>query len=144
MTQDAAYFNFEVEGFHTYFVSADTRSPAIWVHNRCTPARRAAWRQAKRDAGVPNSAHPEAVRRVPMTDSAGKRILDDSGQPVMTREYVFNRGDGSKIVIQDHAAGHRFGQGGVGDQGAHFNVRPFENTRTGKVPGTDPHYPFKR
>jgi hypothetical protein len=60
----------------------------------------------------------------------------------MTREYVFTRPDNSQVIIQDHSAGHRFGQGGVGDQGPHFNVRPPENTRTGRVPGTSEHYPF--
>ena len=60
----------------------------------------------------------------------------------MTREYTYTRGDGSKVVIQDHSAGHRFGQQGIGDQGPHFNVRPIENTRTGSVLGTLDHYPF--
>ncbi|PSV59404.1 hypothetical protein CTT35_15410 [Photobacterium damselae] len=32
------------------------------------------------------------------------------------------------MVIQDHGAGHNFGQGGIGDQGPHFNIRPIENT----------------
>ena len=74
----------------------------------------------------------------------GKAILGADGKPIMTREYTFTRPDGSKVVIQDHSAGHSFGQGGVGDQGPHFNVRPPENTRTGSVPGTQPHYPFDR
>lgn len=30
----------------------------------------------------------------------------------------------------------------VGDQGSHFNVRPSENPRTGKVPGTAQHYEY--
>ncbi|WP_199251859.1 HNH/endonuclease VII fold putative polymorphic toxin [Photobacterium damselae] len=46
------------------------------------------------------------------------------------------------MVIQDHGAGHNFGQGGIGDQGPHFNIRPIENTRTGTVSGTLKHYPF--
>ncbi|WP_374019573.1 HNH/endonuclease VII fold putative polymorphic toxin [Paenibacillus thiaminolyticus] len=28
--------------------------------------------------------------------------------------------------------------------GPHFNVRPTDNTRIGKVPGTKEHYPFKK
>ena len=72
----------------------------------------------------------------------GKVILGTNGKPIMTREYTFTRPDGSKVIIQDHSAGHSFG--GVGDQGPHFNVRPPENTRTGKVPGTQSHYLFDR
>jgi hypothetical protein len=77
-----------------------------------------------------------------MTDRNGNRIWNESKQPIMTREYMYTRPDGSKVVIQDHSAGHRFGHGGVGDQGPHFNVRPPENTRTGSVPGAQDHYLF--
>jgi len=31
----AEHFNFEVEGWHTYFVSETAHDPAIWVHNKC-------------------------------------------------------------------------------------------------------------
>jgi hypothetical protein len=58
----------------------------------------------------------------------------------MTREYTFTTSDGTKVVIQDHSAGHQFNEGGVGDQGAHFNVRPVENTRNGEINGTKAHY----
>jgi hypothetical protein len=105
--------------------------------------RRAAFRRAKRDAGIPTAKNPDEVRRVPMTDKNGKPILGDDKKPIITREYVFKSKDGKEIVIQDHGAGHSFGApGGKGDQTPHFNVRPGENTRTGKVPGTDAHYPF--
>jgi RHS repeat-associated protein len=94
---------------------------------------------AKRDLGIPRAQHPDAVTKVPMT-SGGKSVLGLDGKPVMTREYIYTRPDGTKVVIQDHSAGHKFGQKGVGDQGPHFNVRPPENTRTGSVPGTQNHY----
>ncbi|MET8043353.1 HNH/endonuclease VII fold putative polymorphic toxin [Micromonospora sp. NPDC005215] len=113
----------------------------------CVPSgqagRNGALKQAKRDLGIPRSQHPDAVNRVPMTDKWGRRILDENNRPIITREYVYTRPDGSKVVIQDHAAGHQF-EGGVGNQGPHFNVRPPENTRTGHVPGTTDHYPFVR
>ncbi|MEU7591019.1 HNH/endonuclease VII fold putative polymorphic toxin [Micromonospora sp. NPDC049230] len=113
----------------------------------CVPSgqvgRNGALNQAKRDLGIPRSQHPDAVNRVPMTDKWGRRILDENNRPIITREYVYTRPDGSKVVIQDHAAGHQF-DGGVGNQGPHFNVRPPENTRTGHVPGTTDHYPFVR
>ena len=75
-----------------------------------------------------------------MQDRNGKNVLDENGMPIWTREYTFKRSDGSVVVIQEHSAGHKYDQGGVGDQGAHFNVRPIENTRTGSVPGTKDHY----
>ena len=102
--------------------------------------RRGALNALKRDLGVPRSQHPDSISRVPMTDRNGNQILGGNGMPVMTREYVYSRPNGSKVVVQDHSAGHQFGQGGVGDQGPHFNVRPPENTRTGSVPGTKAHY----
>lgn len=103
-------------------------------------ARPGAFKQAKRDAGVPVSQQPGSVERVKMTDRNGSAILDAGGNPINTREYHFKNNDGQNIVIQDHSAGHNFG--GVGDRGPHFNVRPIENTRTGKVPGTRSHYEF--
>ncbi|EPG0371020.1 HNH/endonuclease VII fold putative polymorphic toxin [Photobacterium damselae] len=104
--------------------------------------RNGALRQAKKDAGILRSQHPERINRVPLTDNNGKSIIGEDGRPIMTREYYYTNRDGKKIVIQDHGAGHNFGQGGIGDQGPHFNIRPIENTRTGTVSGTLKHYPF--
>ena len=134
-------YNFEVDATHTYFVgTAD-----VWAHNGCAArSRSGALNQAKRDLGIPRSQHPDSMSRVSMTKRDGSAVLGPDGKPVMTREYTYTRPDGSKVVIQDHSAGHRFGQGGVGDQGPHFNVRMPENTRTGSVPGTSDHYPFNR
>lgn len=58
------------------------------------------------------------------------------------RLIPFTRSDGLQIVIQDHSAGHYFGEGGEGDIGPHFNVRPIDDTRGGWVPGTLEHHPF--
>lgn len=33
--EEAAHYNFEVEDFHTYFVSETADDPGVWVHNRC-------------------------------------------------------------------------------------------------------------
>ena len=106
------------------------------------PGRGGAFAEAKRDAGIPVSQQPDSVSRVPMTDMNGKVVLGENGKPIMTREYLFTRGDGSKIIIQDHSAGHYFGEGGRGDQGPHFNVRPANDPRGGVVPGTRGHYEF--
>ncbi|MCS0601263.1 HNH/endonuclease VII fold putative polymorphic toxin, partial [Streptomyces sp. LP11] len=140
---------------------APAPNPATYVHNphtwsdplglspceetpthRYASSRNSAFRWAKRDLKIPMTQHPDEIRRIPMTDRTGRQIMDDSGKPVMTREYVYTRSDGSKVIIQDHAHGHDFGEGGVGNQESHFNVRPYENPRTGKVPGTAQHYEY--
>lgn len=89
------------------------------------------------------SQQPISQKMVPLTDANGNRILNASKQPVMTRELTYDI-NGRKVVIQDHSAGHNFGQGGIGDQPSHHNVRPAENTRTGKVEGMEDHYYFDK
>ncbi|QDH64245.1 RHS repeat-associated core domain-containing protein [Pseudomonas azotoformans] len=118
-------------------------------------SRKGAFREAKRDANIPTSQQPDVFidagsgakkqyNTVKMSDINEKTILDNSGKPIKTRVYQYTRADGSKILIQDHSAGHNFGaQNGAGDQGSHFNLRPIDTPRTGKVPGTKDHYPFK-
>ena len=115
-------------------------------------SRKEAFRAAKRDAGIPILQHPDKIkdpytgqlkqyRRVKMTDRNGSAILNDEGKPIWTREYQYTRHDGSKVIIQDHSAGHNY-LDGVGNQGSHFNIRPIENTRTGKLAGTLEHYNY--
>ena len=139
-------YNLTVEHEHLFRVGAD----AVLVHNQdCGFAgRRAAFRQAKRDVGIPAGQQPESIAKVPLTDRFDKKILGNNGQPVYTREYTFKvRGSDGKVktvVIQDHSAGHKFGNGGIGDEGPHFNVRPGNNTRNGTVDGTRRHYGFPR
>lgn len=123
---------------HAYVVN-----PLSWLDPLgLTPCRGAAFNEAKQDLGIPRTQHPDAVNQVPMTDRNGRTVMGENG-PIMTREYVFTRSDGGTVIIQDHSAGRQFNEGGVGDQGPHFNVRPPENTRTGHVPGTREHYPFE-
>ncbi|MFF5854835.1 putative T7SS-secreted protein [Streptomyces sp. NPDC012751] len=110
-------------------------------HKRSS-SRNAAFREAKRDLGIPMSQQPDEIRKIAMTDRTGQQVMDASHNPVMTREYVFTRNDGSRVIIQDHGFGHYYGEGGVGDQGPHLNVRPWENPRTGKVAGTAQHYEY--
>ncbi|WP_243406015.1 HNH/endonuclease VII fold putative polymorphic toxin [Priestia megaterium] len=54
----------------------------------------------------------------------------------MTRELTYEI-NGQTVIIQDHSAGHKFGEGEIGDQPSHYNVRPPENTRTRKVEGME-------
>jgi hypothetical protein len=107
------------------------------------PTRREALHQAKRDAKVPVSEQPEKTDRVPLRDKNGKKIIGSDGLPRQTFEYTYKTTDGGKITIQDHGDGHYFGEGGIGDQGPHFNVRP-GNDPGGKVDGTEEHYPFRK
>ena len=109
---------------------------------KATVGRKGAFRQAKRDAGIPVGQQPIKVRKVPMRSAAhegGSVIKNSKGKIIQTREYIFINKNGKKIVIQDHSAGHK-----KGNQGPHFNVRPYGNTRTGKVAGTKSHYPFRK
>ena len=105
-------------------------------------SHKGAQREAKRDAGISRAQKPEAVNRVDMRSAqheVGHVIKDLKGKVISTREYYYTIKNGKKIVIQDHSAGHQ-----KGGQGPHFNVRPTENTRNGKVLGTKEHYPFKK
>ena len=102
--------------------------------------RSGAFKQAKRDLGIPRSQQPDKVRKEPMTDKYGKSVLGDNGKPIMTREYDYTTPDGQKVTIQDHSAGHQFLDGGA--ESSHFNARPTSDTRHGQVPGTQSHYYF--
>ncbi|OFZ80127.1 MAG: hypothetical protein A2583_16260 [Bdellovibrionales bacterium RIFOXYD1_FULL_53_11] len=100
---------------------------------------------AKRDLGIPANQKPLQVRLVPLTDRNERAIIDSNGKPQLSREYIYKRpSNGKLVVIQEHSAGHHFGEkGGVGDQGPHFNVRPVEDTRHGRIEGTRDHYSWK-
>jgi RHS repeat-associated protein len=106
-----------------------------------SPTRGQALGDAKKDAGVPTSQQPEKQASVPATDQSGKLVVV-KGKPQTTREYNHTTGSGEKVVIQDHPGGHSFPDGGK--VGPHINVRPQSDTRHGSVPGTKPHYPYKK
>ncbi len=123
----------------------NTKKVASKADDIATNSRKGAFSQAKKDAGIPKSQHPNKVNgkqydMVPMTDRNGKAILGADNKPIMTREYTYSKSDGSKVIIQDHSAGHP--QYGGDAAKPHFNVRPPENTRTGTVPATQGHYTF--
>ncbi|WP_192560155.1 RHS repeat-associated core domain-containing protein [Pseudomonas allokribbensis] len=119
-------------------------------------SRRGAFRQAKADAGIPRGQQPDIqIDKVNgrqrqytytnMTNKSGKNILSSTGMPIPTRQYMFTREDGFIVILQDHTAGHKFGATNKkGDQGPHFNVRPADDPRNGKVENTHEHYPFRR
>ncbi|MFJ7888349.1 HNH/endonuclease VII fold putative polymorphic toxin [Lysinibacillus xylanilyticus] len=103
-------------------------------------SRRDAFRQAKRDAGVPMNQQPKQVSRTPLLDGNGNKIMQN-GQPVQTRQYHFTDTDGNLRVIQEHSLGHTKATPGHGLE-PHFNVRPPDNLNTGSVGGTHGHYNF--
>jgi RHS repeat-associated protein len=112
-------YNFEVANTHTYYVSA----LGILVHNTYRPPnltpkgakRPGAFNQAKRDAGIPTSQQPTAVR--PNVDRMGNRVPG--------RQYDFdvpaNGGGTRRITIRDDAGGHNFGPNNPQNRGPHFN-----------------------
>ncbi|MEC1583735.1 T7SS effector LXG polymorphic toxin [Bacillus subtilis] len=117
-------------------------SSATETTTQVVVSRKGAFKEAKRDAGIPRAQQPESINRVEMRTApheGGRVIKDKNGKIIRTREYTFTNNKGEKIIIQDHSAGHE-----KGGQGPHFNVRPIDNTRTGKVPGTKEHYPFNK
>ena len=106
-------YNFEVADFHTYYVS-DCK---VLVHNSdCNPgsakkystheSRNAAFRAAKRDAGIPMGQQPTKVIQ----------SVDKLGKAIPGRTYIFKSGQNT-IKIMEHAAGHV--KGGIGP---HFNI----------------------
>ena len=98
-------------------------------------SRMQALKQARIDAGIPANAAVKVVREGYTTPS-GKPVLDDTGQPIVTRSYRYEK---YGVVIQEHPADF-YGAGNLGNIGAHFNVRPIGNTRRGTVDGTRKHY----
>ena len=92
----------------------------------------------------PKSGRTTQYKIEKMTDLNDDNILDENGRTINTRVYQFTRADGSKVLIQDHSTGHKFGRAdGIGDQKAHFNLRPIEKPRNGNVPGAKEHYNFQ-
>ena len=108
-------YNFEVEGFHTYYVASDACPEFVLVHNECkqpdnlSPAgagRRGAFNAAKRDLGIPKSQQP--IRILPNTNLQNKIVPG--------RVYDFGNG----LYIRDDVIGHIFKDGGVISR--HFNT----------------------
>ena len=85
----------------------------------------------------------------PLLDEYGKRILDKNGNFVYSRELIYSvsgkfdvQGNPvTEVVVQDHSYGHIYSNG-IGNQSAHYNVRPYNNTKTGRIRGLRDHYYF--
>ncbi|ENA0609664.1 RHS domain-containing protein [Enterobacter bugandensis] len=129
-------------------------NPLTWIDplglTSCSPnkkttyegtSRRDAFRQAKRDAGIPMSQQPKSITRPNLLDSSGNKKLNNIGQPIKTRQYELTNNEGKSVFIQEHSLGHAKATSRHGAD-PHFNVRPPENVNTGNVPGTHGHYNF--
>jgi len=103
-------------------------------------SRRDAFREAKRDAGIPMIQQPKSITRPDLLDN-GNKVLDSNGQPIKTRQYEFSNSEGESVFIQEHSLGHSKATSGHGAE-PHFNIRPPENLNTGSMSGTHGHYNF--
>ena len=95
-------YNFEVEDWHTYFVSGSS----VLVHNTCSAApkyisshsgRKGAFNEAKRQLGIPRSSQLIKVTKA----------IDKRGKVIPGRDYYFKGGK----VIRNHSNGHSFSDG---------------------------------
>ncbi|MFT3969193.1 MAG: polymorphic toxin-type HINT domain-containing protein [Micropruina sp.] len=120
-TRTLTAYNLTVADLHTYHVT----NSDILVHNcgtrppNLTPpggGRSAAFKQAKRDSGVPTSMSPN--RTTVNVDRRGNR------QPGRVYEFdVPASGGGTRTVrIRDDSAGHNFGPSDPQNRGPHFNT----------------------
>ncbi|MFL0092921.1 HNH/endonuclease VII fold putative polymorphic toxin [Tenacibaculum maritimum] len=122
---------------------ADPNKNKKTSHN--SDSKRAAFRQAKRDAGIPMNQQPFKRSRVDLTEKKNgiaHKIYDDKGMPIKVRQNHFRQSDGKEIIIQEHSIGHTNANPNHGKE-PHFNVRPSTNPETGSVDYTHGHYNFK-
>ena len=97
--------------------------------------RRAAFRQAKRDAGVPTSQNFKTHKKVDAAKN-GK-----SGRRGIEYEFEVSAPYGSKEsrFVQDHFEGHAYMDGRV-DNTPHFNIHQKKGTT--RLKGENNHYPY--
>ncbi|WP_241831213.1 HNH/endonuclease VII fold putative polymorphic toxin [Salinivibrio kushneri] len=86
-------------------------------------SRKEAFRQAKRDAGVPMSQRPTEIDQPELRDGNKAIIIGEDGLPIKTRQYKFVNNKGETVFIQEHSLGHAKSSPRHGDA-PHFNVRP--------------------
>jgi hypothetical protein len=91
-------------------------------------SRRAAFREAKRDAKIPTTADPIEVKHIPLTKTGAngvgrQTVLDAEGKAVYTREYHYQNMDDERVVIQEHSWGHQDYPSNHASHRPHFNVR---------------------
>lgn len=103
-------YNFEVAGFHTYFVG----TVGAWVHNMCTPTNPADAAKTAPNAAAPAKAAPDQWSRTPKSlqdqmaleaaqKGAGTKIIDNLGDPrfkgMEKWEYKVKSANGADSVV---------------------------------------------
>ncbi|BBP91324.1 type IV secretion protein Rhs [Bacillus safensis] len=64
--------------------------------------------------------------------------------PYRERELTYEVNGKKRLLFRIIQMVTIFGEGGIGNQPSHHNVRPEHNTRNGKVEGVEDHYYFER
>ena len=134
--EHAKHYNFEVEGFHTYFVSETKTDPAVWVHNTC-------WTRDldKLNARI-TSTGQRAVRRARLLEVRSARAAGrayDGHRAGRLAERFFNAGlrriesrlgrANSPFTIQIQPAALPGGRGVPGFLGGPGGVRAYPGSR---------------
>lgn len=144
-------FNLTIERYHTYYVGAFYRQAAVLVHNECYSenfkSRNAAFRGAKRNAGIPNSQKPAETFHSFLRHTKGGSPIEKDGRDVRVRNYIFSHPTLGKLIVSEHSLGHE----NFKDQPAsrpHFNVERYHGRYpngepiTSSIPGVSGHYNF--
>jgi hypothetical protein len=137
-------YNMTVEAEHVYHVG---KLNLLAHNNFCASSRSDAFRQAKRDAGIPVTQQPERPNdQIYLTEAPSRgshRVTDpQTGQIIPTRAYIFTDINGNKKIILEHSFGH------TGVTGSHFQVHDYDPDlpdgydRTNHTVGTEDHYFF--
>lgn len=93
--------------------------------------RAAAFRAAKRAAGIPRGQQPTKVVHEKLTDNR-QPVYDSNYKQAEAREYHYMP---QCVIIQEHSLGHK-----RGDVPPHFNVRPMSSPHHGTIPGVPEHF----
>jgi len=128
LNEPVLVYNFEVEDFHTYYVSG----LGVLVHNMCMVAggrnsskttRRQAFRQAKEAAGIPKSAQYK-IHKFVYDGSSENRIVyefDVNGEKRYIIEHPFDKmGRGNHFHGADASKGSPFDKGRYNQYDGHF------------------------
>ena len=85
--------------------------------------RTGAFKQAKRDAGIPASSQPDKTVKVADTTNPGKTVKEHiwGETKIDPKTNKVTGVNGKSQTIQDHSHGHNFGTNNPQNRGPHFN-----------------------
>jgi hypothetical protein len=98
---------------------------------------RAAYSEAKKDAGIRPDQKPYQVERVDMTTHTGQRVPNSRPGQVYQEYYHTPNGN---VVLQNHPFGHP----NLGEHRSHWHVRPEKDLRHDTAKGAQDHYYYER